>query len=405
MYAHYASLFKRITDQLHIKNNKQSAIIKLNLNNTQFNQHLIELMHKNLINHEVLATIYEAEPTFNLEPYSWDQQDDSLYEVPTFRNKLIYYPDYEVAITQPVLFYEESWNSDEVFYFAPNVEKMQLFIEAVNEQLRNVLMTQVSYMIDTEDGIRRSNIGESELIRREDVFLEEHLRRNIFRSIDEFFKDDGEFFKHYGLPYKRGILLYGAPGNGKTTLVKSITGSVDAPVVYWQITEHTDSESIQEVFRLVNSMTPAILVIEDIDSMPDYVRSVFLNMLDGAHSRHGIFVIGTTNYPERIDPALINRAGRFDRAYEIKNPKKELRTEYLKTLDIRSLLNEEVVEHISKLSKGLSMSQLSELYMSIALNWHYDKELNYEEAVSELQKQRKDAQKNDWEDDDRSIGF
>ena len=181
MYAHYASLFKRITDQLHIKNNQQSASIKLNLNNTQFNQHLIELMHKNLINHEVLATIYEAEPTFNLEPYSWDQQDDALHEVPTFRNKLIYYPDYEVAITQPVLFYEESWNSDEVFYFAPNVEKMQLFIEAVNEQLRNVLMTQVSYMIDTEDGIRRSNIGDSELIKREDVFLEEHLRRNIFR--------------------------------------------------------------------------------------------------------------------------------------------------------------------------------------------------------------------------------
>jgi SpoVK/Ycf46/Vps4 family AAA+-type ATPase len=56
-----------------------------------------------------------------------------------------------------------------------------------------------------------------------------------------------------------------------------------------------------------------VLVIEDIDSMPEGVRSYFLNTLDGVTSKEGIFLIGTTNYPEKIDPGLMNRGGRFDR--------------------------------------------------------------------------------------------
>jgi hypothetical protein len=123
---------------------------------------------------------------------------------------------------------------------------------------------------------------------------------------------DRTFFKEYQLPYKRGILLYGKPGNGKTTLVKSIAGSVKAPVAYWQITENTCSDSIQEVFQAAANLAPMILVIEDIDAMPQRARSYFLNILDGATSKEGIFLIGTTNYPEQIDPALMNRAGRFD---------------------------------------------------------------------------------------------
>src|SRR5699024_5277874 len=130
-------------------------------------------------------------------------------------------------------------------------------------------------------------------------------------AIDEFFANEGAFFKTYDIPYRRGILLYGNPGNGKTTLVKSIAGSVEAPVIYWQITEYTTSYSIDEVFEMANKMAPVILIVEDIDSTPTESRSVFLNALDGATTKEGIFLIGTTNYPERIDPALINRAGRF----------------------------------------------------------------------------------------------
>ncbi|MCA9725553.1 MAG: hypothetical protein KC452_09655, partial [Kurthia sp.] len=180
-YAEYASFFKRITHILNERIETTWRPLKLVLNNSQFDQHIIELMHKDLLKFEVLTYLYEAEPTYNLEPLSWLQQDDALHEFITFDNKLIYYPDYEVAIAPATLFCEDSWREEEICYFAPSSKHMKKFIDGVNKQLRNVLMSQVSYLVDTDDGLRRSNLGEYGDISREDVFLDEQLKRNIFR--------------------------------------------------------------------------------------------------------------------------------------------------------------------------------------------------------------------------------
>ena len=175
------------------------------------------------------------------------------------------------------------------------------FFTYVKNRQRENDQQHVMIFTDTKEGMEANRELITQSVSRDEVTMENALKTEIFRMIDEFFSQDRSFFQTYRIPYKRGILLYGKPGNGKTTLVKSIAGSTKAPIAYWQITEFTHSSSIEEVFAAAVRMAPMVLVIEDIDSMPERARSYFLNVLDGATSKEGVFLIGTTNYPEKID--------------------------------------------------------------------------------------------------------
>lgn len=404
-YAAFSIVSEKIFSILNDRSNGQWKQIDISEPVIQLSTHLLDMMENGHLPYDTLSYIYEAKPLGKITNVS-DANDKGHIKIQeTFENRLIYFPGYDVALAQ-IPFFTSSENSWPEFQcFAKSVEDAFSFLEHANEMVRQALMNNITFLVDTEEGVKRRNYGEMAIVSRADVMLEQKVKTDIFRSIDEFFKDGGQFFKEYGVPYKRGILLYGAPGNGKTTLVKSITGSTNAPVIYWQITEYTNSYTIQEVFGIVSRLAPAIMVIEDIDSMPEFTRSVFLNTLDGTQSREGLFIIGTTNYPEKIDPALINRAGRFDRAYEIPSPNKELRKSYLEKLDVKSIFTDSQLEHMAELSKGLSISQMNELYMSSALNWHYEGDSNYENSIRELQKQNKRTQQNDWVEQDTTIGF
>ncbi|MGK7377754.1 AAA family ATPase [Planococcus sp. 1R117A] len=404
-YADVAAVSARIFTKLDERSPGSWMHIDITETITQLYTYLLDMMENGQLAYETLSFIYEARPMGKIGNTSDDLHSGNLKIQETFENRLIYFPKHEVALTQ-LPFYTTSDNSWPEFQcFAKSIEGAFQFLEDTNEMLRQTLMNNITFLVDAEEGVKRRNYGEMAIVSRQDVMLEEGVKQDIFRSIDEFFREGGQFFKDYGVPFKRGILLYGSPGNGKTTLVKSITGSTEAPVVYWQITEHTNSYTVQEVFGIVSRLAPAILVIEDIDSMPEFMRSVFLNTLDGTQSREGLFIIGTTNYPERIDPALINRAGRFDRAYEIPSPDKKLRKQYLRKLDVKSIFTEEEIDDMAKLTKGLSISQLNELYMSSALNWHYEGNSEYEKRIRELQKQNKRTEQNNWEESDSPIGF
>lgn len=404
-YAAFSVVSDKIFSVLNERSNGPWKQIDISDPIVQLSTHLLDMMENGRLPYETLSYIYEAKPQGKITnvPDGIDKGHIKIQE--TFENRLIYFPGHDVALAQ-ISYFTSSENSWPEFHcFAKSVEDAFAFLEHANEMVRIALMNNITFLVDTEDGVKRRNYGEMAIVSREEVMLEQKVKTDIFRSIDEFFRDGGQFFKEYGVPYKRGILLYGAPGNGKTTLVKSITGSTNAPVIYWQITEYTNSYTVQEVFGIVSRLAPAILVIEDIDSMPEFTRSVFLNTLDGTQSREGLFIIGTTNYPEKIDPALINRAGRFDRAYEIPAPNKELRKSYLKKLDLKAIFTETQLDHMAELSKGLSISQMNELYMSSALNWHYEGNSNYENSIRELQKQNKRTQQNDWVEQDTMIGF
>jgi SpoVK/Ycf46/Vps4 family AAA+-type ATPase len=354
---------------------------------------------------QLISYIYKEAETKSISSNHTDKAMELIVK-PRIENGLYYYPTYQVALSRLKIFQSDGEGTRDVI-FAKNDAAMVSFLKYVLKRKRDYIKNYVTVFTDTEEGVETEIDSITTLVNREDVFLEESLKREIYRSIDEFFSESSEFFKLYDIPYKRGILLYGKPGNGKTTLVKSIASSINAPVAYWQITEFTSSYTIKEVFKSVLKLTPLVLVIEDIDSMPSSVRSVFLNVLDGATSKEGIFIIGTTNYPEKIDPALMNRSGRFDRAYEIKVPTKELRYQYLVKKNISRILQEEDLQLVVDSTKDFSYAQLNELYTSIALEWHYEQKVDVVRLCAELKSLQNKQKKQEWDRDlaASSIGF
>ncbi len=351
------------------------------------------------------ASLYDLVETAQFRFETERDRELSGYEIrPSARNNLFAYDEFRVAFARIPRENQYGLGCEDLI-FAENDAELGFFLADMRK--RQLESRKLILFSDTRDGLEQERMDPEGKVSRDDVFMEESLKTQIYRSVDEFFTNEGSFFRDYGIPYKRGILLYGKPGNGKTTLVRSISASVDAPVAYWQITEYTSSESITEVFAAAARMAPMVLVIEDMDSMPESCRSYFLNTLDGAASKEGVFLIGTTNYPERIDPALMNRAGRFDRSYEVKLPNESLRRAYLISKGLGRFADNVQLADIAKRTEGFTFAQLGELYVSAALQRHYEGEAELERMVDEMKADFGKSRSGEWmaADKSRSMGF
>ena len=210
----------------------------------------------------------------------------------------------------------------------------------------------------------------------ENLVLPEDFKREIRDDFARFFASRAVYEKH-GIPWKRGVLLIGPPGNGKTHTVKALINETMQPCLYvksFKACWGTDHDRIREVFTRARKTTPSIVVLEDLDSLIDKEnRAFFLNELDGFATNTGVVVLATTNHPEKLDPAILDRPSRFDRKYYFNLPAAAERLAYVvawnQSLEPDLMLSEPAVTKTVEATEGFSFAYLKELFLSSMMQW------------------------------------
>ena len=203
------------------------------------------------------------------------------------------------------------------------------------------------------------------------VVLDETARRMV-RSDFELWFEREDWFRQHNLPYRRGYLFWGPPGNGKTATLRVMAAHPHIKPYALDLSEEANKSSeLVGMFERASENTPALVILEDLDrAFPSEgkrtrERSVsfqtLLNCLDGVASHDGVIVVATANNPTLLDPAILKRPGRFDRVVQFRNPDASMRREYYKRLN--PILAGERFESAIQKTKGFSFAQLRETYI------------------------------------------
>ena len=198
----------------------------------------------------------------------------------------------------------------------------------------------------------------------DDVFLPAPMKNDI-KSMVETFLISKDFYAANKMPWKRGAILHGFPGNGKSSLIKVIMSQYDFKPV--SIAPGANTEAMYESFRYASEQSPALLFFEDLDSMLDRTvdTSSFLNLMDGVSSKNGLLVIATANNIKALKTSITDRPSRFDRKFEIPGPNQEMVDIYLRKW-FGNTLTPAKYKDLAKAAEKyeFSYAYLKELYIS-----------------------------------------
>jgi transitional endoplasmic reticulum ATPase len=193
-----------------------------------------------------------------------------------------------------------------------------------------------------------------------------------------------EIFDRLGIEPPKGVLLFGPPGTGKTLLAKAVAGETEAHFILLNGPEimskfYGESEKkVREIFDEAEKNAPSIVFIDEIDAIAPKredavgevekrVVSQLLTMMDGLKTRGKVVVIGATNRPDSLDPAL-RRPGRFDREIEVGVPDKKGRLQILKIHTRGMPLTKDVdIDEIAAKTHGFVGADISALAKEAAM--------------------------------------
>ena len=218
-------------------------------------------------------------------------------------------------------------------------------------------------------------------------------------SIVSLLKDDFEsffqredWFRKMRLPYRRGYLLHGPPGNGKSTAIRAMLSSQGLTAYTIRLfRDKTDDDDLERLFGRAAGNAPAVVLLEDIDrgfprtgqSKTKVSLQALLNCLDGVASGEGIITIATANEPTALDPAILRRPGRFDRVICFANPTPELRRRYF--VNMHPPFAEVNLDAAVEESAGFSFAQLREAYiMAAQAGFVKEREIEIEDLLNSV---------------------
>ena len=190
--------------------------------------------------------------------------------------------------------------------------------------------------------------------------------KRVTTEIAKFWERE-HIFSNFGLAYKRGILLWGPAGCGKSSCIQMLMRDVISRGGI--VVEFTQPQVFIEGYRVLRDIqpeTPVIVVMEDLDSIVEaYGESEVLVLLDGIERVNRIVFVASTNYPERLGDRIVNRPSRFDKRFKIGYPDAESRRLYLVFL-IDGKVEVDVDQWVRD-SEHFSLAHLKELFTAVVI--------------------------------------
>lgn len=228
-----------------------------------------------------------------------------------------------IILSKKLLIKYDGDNYDKITDF---ITKANLFIEKKRDINKRIKQTNKIIKYNINNNFCDWEINKQSPKRfKETLFLKKNQFENIYDKINYFIKPDTrDTYIKYGIPYKLNILLSGKPGVGKTSLIHCIASHLDANLYILNINADLSEETFLKSVNKLNNNKNGLnfLIIEDIDCIFDdrkkndtqknhLTLQCLLNIMDGFDNPEGAIMILTTNYPEKLDKALI-RDGRID---------------------------------------------------------------------------------------------